>query len=351
MNRQIRKLLANWLIHFCILWAAINLFTTASYLYHVNVWGNYIYNTDGSAVTGWQHFLNTNYYQADNLVIAIFLLLTEFNYQFLFKKLRWPLFTLSSLIAGVLSFFVLMLLEPARRLRMDVMTALQPILFTGGYAFVYALTRDYFYQLRYKKDIQIQQTENELNALKAQLNPHFLFNSLNYIYGTALKEGASLTAEGIEMLSEMMRYTIAGMHTNFVPLTRELKFIEHYLLLQQARLPVKECVSIDLRFDANEPKLQIAPLLLLPFIENAFKYGISVDYPCFVAIKIEVGDKDLTMEVCNSIIKEHSEIKGNHIGIKNTIKRLELLYPDNYKLQQTNTGDKYMMLLTIRLKP
>src|SRR5690606_15385089 len=159
-------------------------------------------HTDGSPVTGWQYFMNTTSQSIG--IIALFILLVEINYQYLFKRIRLPLFIGSSIATGLVSYTVFLYFDQIRLAQKGILAATEPVLFMAAYAFFYSLIRDYFRQVLHKKDIRIQQSENELNALKAQLNPHFLFNSLNYLYGTALKEEAPKTAEGIDRLSEML---------------------------------------------------------------------------------------------------------------------------------------------------
>jgi len=345
MNQKI-KTLCNWLLHFAVLWAGIFLFTILPYIIYTPVGKWYNPTSD----TRWEYFLHHMFKWYDLLVMAITLLLIEIGYQYVFKRYKWALYLLTCFFIGIMSFALLLTVFPERIMFQGSLHDITPVLMVAAYAFVYALVRDYLYQLRYKKAIKLQQSQNELNALKAQLNPHFLFNSLNYLYGTALAENATQTADGIDRMAEMMRYTIAGMHENFVPLTNEVKFIENFIALQQARLPVKDNIKINVQINVAQQNLKIAPLLLLPFIENAFKYGISIDSPCDISIKINVADGRLTMEVNNLVIKNHTEVKGNNTGIKNTIKRLNLLYPDDYKLECNDNGNNYTSTLSLKLK-
>lgn len=348
MKANFKLLFRNWLIHFAVVWTIVNVFSIVSFIYDTSR-GMIITNQDGSYVTVWQHFENNNFHLSDMLMMALFLFLAEINYLYLFKKIKWLLLALTTLSTGTITFIVLALIHPERITIMGIMSGTAPILIMGGYALAYAIIRDYFYNIRNKKDIKLQQSKNELDALKAQLNPHFLFNSLNYLYGTALNEKASITADGIDKLSIMMRYTITGIHETFVPLENELNFIKHYLDLQQVRLPQKDNIKVAIQVQTINKALQIAPLLLLPFIENAFKYGISIDDPCFINIKIVITNNTLTMETHNSIVNGTNEVKGNNTGIKNTIKRLELLYPDRYKLEQSGYSTEYKILLTLKL--
>ncbi|MFD1256148.1 sensor histidine kinase [Mucilaginibacter terrae] len=353
-NPPLRKFFLSWLLHFCTVWTISNVYDWVSYELRVAEWGTYIINEDGTPVTQWQRFVNhNNWHQPGMLLLALVLLCVEVNYHYLFKRLRLPWFIICCLLISVGCYFVFALLyihnaQKLSNLNSDALS----LLIIAVYALVYALVRDYFYQSAHRKEVQLQQSENELNALKAQLNPHFLFNSLNYLYGTALKENAPLTADGVDSLSQMMRYTITGLHHNFVPVKEELTFLEHYIAMQRVRLPQTEGINIQVQMVNPVPHhLEIAPLILLPFVENAFKYGISMDAPCTIGIQINLTGSELTLKVQNQVIAGHAQVKGNNTGIKNTIKRLQLLYPDTHHLEIQNTGDQYKIKLTLQLNP
>jgi sensor histidine kinase YesM len=337
MERKLKNLLLGWFIHFGAIIVTMNIFHIFKYF------GDSPYQRS----TPWEFFVRHTFKDVDTLIMLVSLLFIEINYQYVFRKLRFPLFIGTSMLVGVLAFLTFMLLHYTKHNEKHL--NFDQVLIIAAYALVYAIVRNYLHQIRYKKDLQLQQSKNELDALKAQINPHFLFNSLNYLYGTALNENAPTTADGIDKLSDMMRYTITGIHENFVPIEDEFKFIDHYLALQQARLPKREHIQIDIQISHTIRNRQIAPLLVLPFIENAFKYGISVDEPCFVTLKIEFVDDYLKVEINNSIVRAPIEIKGNNTGIKNTIKRLELLYPDRYDLKQTTNGNTYQTILSLSL--
>lgn len=345
MNQRLKKTLFNAFIHFSIAWILIILFSLIPYLYRVSIDGYFIFNTDGSPVTAWQYIQ----FSLPRVFLIPFFFLVEFNYQYLFRKTHLLRFALICVLIATFSFLLTVLFSGKYLETRYILEGVEPIVIGGAYAFLYALVRDYIYQFLNRKTLLQQQTENELNALKAQLNPHFLFNTLNYLYGNALKEGAPITAKGVDKLSEMMRYTIMGMHQNFVPLKKEFEFIENYLSLQRVRLPLLDSISLDIQIKSSQRNLEIAPLLLLPFIENAFKYGISLDQPCSIRMEIEEKDGSLMMSIHNSIIKNHVEVKGNNTGIANTIKRLNLLYPNQYKLEYGDKGSEYKVLLFIDL--
>lgn len=345
MKDRLKQLFLSWAVHALIICAAILLYTSAMYLYRIDSGVQY-YDNNGFPVT-LGHYLSNHI--IDLALVVWFTLLVEVNYQYIFKRYHRVLFIISSLITSMISFMPLTILSREQISLQGIVSVIEPVLFMAIYAFIYSLIRDYYYQSQHKKEILLQNFENELYTLKAQLTPHFLFNSLNYLYGTALKEEAHRTAEGIDELSKMLRYTITGMNEDYVPITKELDFIEQYISLQKVRVSNID-IQTDIHIQPHHQNLLIPPLLLLPFIENAFKYGISIDNPNPIKIKIRVEKQALDMEVYNSIIEHHAEVKGNNTGIKNTLKRLDLLYPDNYKLECRNTGTNYKVSFHLPLK-
>jgi sensor histidine kinase YesM len=339
MKGRIKSTAVGWLIHFSVIIIAMNLLHIYEYL------ADPLYKGRGP----WEFFVYHTFYDTDTLVLLICFLYIEINYQLLFKKDHFFLFIASSAVVGILGYIAFRTLQ--ENSYKDIDSGLRQILIIAAYALVYAMARKYLHQIFYKKDLQLQRSNSELDALKAQINPHFLFNSLNYLYGTALNEKAPSTAGGIDQLADLMRYTIKGSHENFVPVKDEFEFINNYLALQQARLPQKDTIKIDIQIPSALPDVQVAPLLILPLIENAFKYGITMDEPCFVYINIGINRHELLVEINNSIAESAPELKGNHTGIKNTAQRLKLLYPNRHKLKQTNDGKTCQTTLQIELNP
>lgn len=347
-----KKIVQSLVIHIFIVWVVLNLNFWLPYVYKVNTWGNYLWKTDGTATTIWEYFLIL--YDKPNIylilpTVLLFIPLVEFNYWYLFRKNRLSRALINSFIIGAVIVIIHQFPWNKNRFENNPLYPITSLLTYAGYAIVYGMIRKYLYENAHRKELQLQRSENELNALKAQLNPHFFFNGLNYLYGTALNEQAKKTAEAINILSTMMRYSITGMKENFVSLAEELKFIKSFLVFQRARLPQQESIVIETNINVDNEGQQIAPLLLLPFIENAFKYGVSIDHPCYIKITIEVSNGQLTMTVDNRIINEHDEVKGNNTGIINTKKRLDLLYENNYSLQYGETGKEYKVTLNLNL--
>lgn len=190
--------------------------------------------------------------------------------------------------------------------------------------------------------------ETELMFLKSQVNPHFLFNTLNAIYSMAVKK-SDKTANTIVKLSALIRYMLYDSNKDFVELEEELMYIRNYIELQSIRLHD----DVDLQFQINgkaEGKL-IAPMLLVPFIENAFKHGIDYTSKSYVDIKISVDKDELNLRVTNSKNRQKAEQvdKNSGIGLKNVKRRLELVYPDKHLLNINESDDLYEVSLTIIL--
>ena len=197
--------------------------------------------------------------------------------------------------------------------------------------------------------LQKEKIATELKALKAQVNPHFLFNSLNNIYSLSLKQSL-LTPEIILKLSSIMRYMLYETTEEFVLLKKELDIINDYVELQRIRSDRQAKIKLLIKGDAAEYK--IAPLLFIPFIENAFKHGVKASLDAtFVNINIEVGENNITFKSENNkgeIDKtESDDYKG--IGLENVKKRLELIYKDKYYLEINNEDEKFRVKLELDL--
>ncbi|RIV27694.1 hypothetical protein DYU11_05165 [Fibrisoma montanum] len=217
------------------------------------------------------------------------------------------------------------------------------------YMVVYGFITDYRKGHKVQLALIQQKAQAELDALKAQVNPHFLFNSLNNIYGTALMEQSPRTAESIQQLSGIVRYVMEESRLQTTTIQRELRFIDDYVELQRIRIPDKAHIRIEVDMDWDEKPAQIVPLLLNPLIENAFKYGISIQNPCFVRIQLRVQDGTLYLLTENSILPRTDLEKGTGLGLANVRKRLELAYPDRHLLVAGEDGDVFRVSLTIRL--
>jgi two-component system LytT family sensor kinase len=188
----------------------------------------------------------------------------------------------------------------------------------------------------------------ELLFLKAQINPHFFFNTLHTIY--ALMDTDQLAAKSsIYNLSHMMRYVLYDTRNDKTALFKEIEFIEDYIALMKVRISTEVQIIVDKQTDI--PNMEIAPMILLPFIENAFKHGISAIKPSYIFIGISLKGNNLRFEVRNSLFedlgKQLDEDPG--IGIANTRRRLDLLYPGKYSLEieRDEIANEHSITLTI----
>ncbi|MCD6067549.1 MAG: hypothetical protein K0S33_2375 [Bacteroidetes bacterium] len=194
---------------------------------------------------------------------------------------------------------------------------------------------------------ETERTKAELSSLKAQINPHFLFNTLNGIYGQALIK-SDQTADSISRLSSLMRYVITEANADMVPLESEIRYLSNYIELQKLRLTKKTTVIFDIRGETHTG--QIPPLLLICFIENAFKYGVSTENETEVLVRIEVANKELTLVVKNDKSKGLAEkTESAKTGLHNIRKRLNIIYGKNYVFNIKQNPEQYEVLLRIKL--
>lgn len=188
----------------------------------------------------------------------------------------------------------------------------------------------------------------EIGALKNQINPHFLFNTLNNIYAFAIREKASNTSSSILKLSGMMRYVVTETAKEFVALNKEISYTNDYIELQKMRLTKTLHLSYNVTGVIGDQK--IAPLILMPFIENAFKHGVNPDEESYIGITISVSENLLTMNVNNQKVKVVPDLHTKSgAGIANTKARLDLLYPKNHFLSINEDASHYRVQLTIGL--
>ncbi|NLP58542.1 sensor histidine kinase [Lutibacter sp. B1] len=194
--------------------------------------------------------------------------------------------------------------------------------------------------------IESQKVNSELSFLKAQLNPHFLFNSLNSIYSLANKK-SDQTTYAIVTLSELMRYMIYETNKEFISLQKEIDYIKNYILLQNLRLKDSSGVRFNVHGNLDH---SIEPLLLISFIENAFKYGTDYTGKTDINIKIKVEKNILTLSVSNYISLNEKNDLNSGIGIHNIKSRLNLLYPNSHTLKIKEYDNLFEVELLLKLK-
>ncbi|SFU46066.1 Histidine kinase [Pustulibacterium marinum] len=197
------------------------------------------------------------------------------------------------------------------------------------------------------REVRSEKLLAEVSYLKAQINPHFLFNTLNNLYALALKK-SDQTPDAILKLSGMMRYVVTESNQEKVALKKEINYIEDYIALQKLRLSNSNIFTFNVSGNINRE--QIAPLILINFIENAFKYGVSSHQESQITIAIHVEDGTLTMQVKNTICRKPKESAiSTGEGIANSKKRLEMIYPNAYSLNIQEDSDVFNVILKINV--
>ncbi len=232
----------------------------------------------------------------------------------------------------------------------------QPLFFKIAPSFFYILIiaistiikilSEFYNDQQNKLIAESQRTTTELNYLRKQTNPHFLFNALNSIYSLAHKK-SDLVPDAIVTLSEMMRYMLYETDNKSVLLEKELDYIKNYIDLQKLRLNTIENITINIHGDTKNKFIE--PLLLISFIENAFKYGTDYKGAAFVKIKITIEENILDFWVENKIENSKKDPENSGIGLSNIKNRLTLLYPNAHQLTLTTTETLYKVHLNLKL--
>jgi two-component system LytT family sensor kinase len=200
------------------------------------------------------------------------------------------------------------------------------------------------------QEMEQDKISSELSFLKAQINPHFFFNTLNNIYALTLIN-ADTSRKAIHQLSRMMRYVLYDTQNSTTQLSQEVAFINDYISLMQLRLT--DMVKINFTSPVSLKDVAIAPMIFLPFVENAFKHGVSATQPSNITISIEQNDTALELKIANTIIKEqiNNLERASGIGLNNTKRRLDLLYPEKHTLliNENPIENVYSVHLTLKL--
>jgi len=193
--------------------------------------------------------------------------------------------------------------------------------------------------------LENKQRESELKLLKSQINPHFLFNTLNNIYATNL-ENHDKANDIILGLADLLRYQLESNKKQKTLLINEIKSLENYIVLEKIR--VLDC-EVHLEKQGNFDDVEIVPLLLLPFIENAFKYGTGIE-PGSIDIRFEIDEKNYFSFYCgNKIVQKKGKVHSGGIGLDNVRKRLQLMYKNKHQLDIKNENNYFEVRLNIQL--
>lgn len=205
----------------------------------------------------------------------------------------------------------------------------------------------WYEEKRRLKELENSKVEAELSFLKSQIHPHFLFNSLNSIYYLALSKDDK-APKAILSLSDFLRFVTVESDKNLIPLEKEIKMLSEYLNLQSLRTSEKFDLQVEMKGDFTSS--EIMPLTFIPFVENAFKYGISAHIDCFIHLSIGIEKGVLEFTIKNSIFQVQKDIvNSSGIGLENIKKRLELAYPERHTLDIKSDSEVYSVFLKINL--
>jgi two-component system, LytTR family, sensor kinase len=214
--------------------------------------------------------------------------------------------------------------------------------------FAWHFTKEWVKNEKQKSEMIKTQLGTELMFLKNQVNPHFLFNTLNNLFSIAQRNKDMETADGISKLAGLMRYILYDSSVMKVSLEKEIKNISDFIALSKLRYPNDE-VMVEVNTFGNTENTFIAPMILLPFVENAFKHGINIEAVTTISISLEVRDEKIIFTCNNPVIEanrmKHEEYGG--IGLENVKRRLQLLYPQKHDLKIIETGNTFTVKLEL----
>ena len=219
-------------------------------------------------------------------------------------------------------------------------------LIVTGFSLAIELTFELFKQILSHQEVEAEKNKAELSLYKAQINPHFLFNTLNTLYALVLS-GSEKTESAFVKFSGILGYMYSQGESDFIPAESELDYIQQYVDLQKLRL--NHHTKVLFSAHVSSPKILIPPMILITFVENVFKYGTSSDTDCSIKININITEDTLLLETENEVMRRNDDKKPG-IGITNCRKRLELLYPGRYELAAGENDCIYRVRLDIRIR-
>ena len=290
--------------------------------------------------------------KGDTIYIIAFIVWLLFFYNLFYESIYW-LFNENNAFVDKFSDVkstsskdaVAVILKDYREHYATTLTALSFLLII-----TYGLVKNYVRNTKAQATLIAQKSQAELAALKAQINPHFLFNVLNNLYGIAIVEESPKTSEGILQLSSIMRHVVEGTKNERIELEKEIRFLNDYIDLSKIRIPNRPNIRIETKIDIDETPTMIAPLLVIPYLENAFKYGISTTEECFIEMSFRIENQQLRFVCKNSIIKTDDKLEvGTGTGLDNTKRRLDLYYPTVYQLSTSSSDNVFEVNLEVKL--
>lgn len=289
-------------------------------------------------------------------LIMVYTLLYFLVPKYLLNRNYWQFFLVLFILVGICGAYTVLAqlsLTGDPRLQGATFTVgrnILPFIHIAGIAASIKLLKFWYLQRKQTLEVEKQRTVAELKLLKAQLHPHFLFNTLNNLYSHTL-EFSPKSPEIVLKLSTLLRFMIYESNSQKISLAKEIDLLQNYIALEQLRYGERLDFSITISGDIE--KYQIAPLLLLPFLENAFKHGTSKQIDqCWISFNLTLEDPLMKFKLINSIDPTNEE---NHpppggLGLENVKKRLEILYRGKYKLELQKLEEVYLIDLELHLE-
>ncbi|MBL4905753.1 MAG: histidine kinase [Flavobacteriaceae bacterium] len=218
-------------------------------------------------------------------------------------------------------------------------------------ALTVSLITNWIQSEKQKRILLEEKLTTEMAFLKSQINPHFLFNVLNSFYAKSLKHNVPELADGISKLAELMRYMVYETNENKVALKKEIHHLKKFIEVAQLRIAEEDDVIINVSVHGDISQVEISPMLLIPFVENAIKHGIDIKTTSIIDINVTVDDHQLVFKVVNGIQQKMQEGIDEHsgFGLENLKRRLAILYPKLHTIETKEEAGKFISLLTLQL--
>ncbi len=308
-----------------------------------------------------QYIINRNWLSTSSLFVVFYINYFVLVDQYFFKNKKVPFYIVNLLLIIGIFFLIQYFLElivfnPSldgvrlREVKIGAFTSIQfllPMILSVGMCVGLKMNKNWTKnELTFQK-IKQSQLDSEIKYLKYQIQPHFLFNTLNNIY-SLIDSSPNIAKTSVHSLSKMMRYLLHDSADNKVPLVKEINFLEHYTDLMQLR--ASSNLTLEKSFSIINQPIQIAPLLLITFIENAFKHGIDAIQSSFIKIELTINNNLIHYSVINSSFPQKEKVTDSGIGLENLKKRLELLYPNNFELSIKESDNIHIATLTLNFK-
>jgi two-component system LytT family sensor kinase len=295
------------------------------------------------------------FFRKRNVLVIAFILISVFIIYYFIATLFKYFSPLGDYIFGLMKNFPVLVFDLARHSALREQLSSLPVI--AGFAVMIKLIKRWWLKHKETEQLFQEKTKAELQLLKAQVHPHFLFNTLNNIYYFTLSDSPK-AAELINKLSGLLHYILNECNQPLVQLKKEINMVRDYMALEKIRYGQQMNMTIDIQ-DKDSPPLArevgrglIAPLLLIPFVENSFKHGVSkmLAHP-WVKLEIIIENNTLHFSITNSRPKEaEPHVKKGNIGLKNVKKRLELLYPGTHDLNIISEPESFFVSLKVPLQ-